>query len=226
MHVTAIVPSAGSGERMHTARRKPYIELAGIPLLARTLAVLDRVEAIRQIIIPVFPGEEPVCRREVLDRQACTAEIILIAGGTSRQESVGNALAHLSRECTTVVIHDGARPLITPELIRRGLAQAAVSRAITFGVPVKDTIAAVEDRTIIEIMPRERLVSIQTPQIFERDLIVEAHRTARQDGFAGTDDASLVLRMGVPVCVLPGSYANIKITTSEDLVVAGALLEQ
>jgi 2-C-methyl-D-erythritol 4-phosphate cytidylyltransferase len=211
---------------MRDPRRKPYIELAGKPLLAWTLEALDRVEAIRHIVIPVFPGEEPVCRREVLERLSLRAATELIAGGATRQESVGNALAHLPQPCTTVLIHDGARPCIDPALICSGLEQAAVCRALTFGLPVKDTIAAVVDGEMVEIVERQRLRSIQTPQIFARELIVEAHQAARRDGFAGTDDASLVLRMGVPVRVLPGRYENIKVTTPEDLVYAGALVQR
>ena len=129
------------------------------------------------------------------------------------------ALDHLPEKCDIVLIHDGARPLISPRMVEQAIVSTEKEGATTMGVPVKDTITMVSgtSHTITETLPRDSLYSIQTPQTFRRDVIVEAHQKARQEGFSGTDDASLVERIGIPVKVIMGAYTNIKITTDEDL---------
>ncbi len=227
MNVTAIVPSAGTGERMQHSRKKPYINLMGKPILSHTLEVLDRVPSIEHIIILVYAGEEQFCRDAVVDKTALRTEVTVTAGGATRQESVYRGIRHLPKQCDTVLIHDGARPFITPELIRDGLDAVQTQQALTMGVPVKDTITRVssENLTITETPPRKTLYRVQTPQMFQRDLIEKAHNQALQDGFTGTDDASLVQRLGIPVHMHMGSYDNIKITTPEDLLFAEAILK-
>jgi len=206
--------------------KKPYISLLGEPILAHTLRVLDSVAAIALIVVPVFPGEETFCEEEVIKKISLTTPVSVIAGGGARQDSVRNALERVSDHTGMVLIHDGARPLITPSMIESALEATSAKRATTMGVPVKDTTVMVsrDDCSIHKALPRDRLFAIQTPQTFEKELILTAHQKAAQDGFTGTDDAGLVQRLGVPVTVIPGSYRNIKITTADDLLVAEAIL--
>ena len=226
MKVTAIVPAAGTGERMQCGVKKPYIELCCRPILSYTLQVVGKDPSIDRIVVPVYPGEEECCRKQIVAPLDLAAEVIIIAGGRVRQESVSKALVHVSSSCDEVLIHDGARPLVTDDLIARAISETHTKQATTLGVPVKDSItrASHEHGTIIETLNRNGLFAVQTPQTFLRDIIMEAHRAAAQDGFAGTDDASLVERIGIPVTILPGAYTNIKITTFEDLLFAEAVL--
>jgi len=227
MNVTAIVPAAGTGQRMGHRLKKPYIALQGVPILVHTLCVLDREPSISRIVIPVYPGEEERCEQEVLGMFKARAAISIIAGGARRQDSVRHALALVPGDSDVVLVHDGARPLVSPGLIEKAVLRALTNSAVTLAVPVKDTITMVcrDNMTISRTPPRDELYVIQTPQAFLREVICEAHRKALADGFQGTDDASLVERLGVPVSVIPGSYENIKITTAEDLVVAEAIMK-
>jgi len=226
MKVTAIVPSAGTGERIQHRLKKPYISLLGQPILAYSLKVLNSISAINHIIVPVYPGEESFCEKEVIKKLSLTTEVKIVAGGETRQESVRKALEFLPGSCNIVLVHDAARPFISRSMVVASIEATKTRRATTMGVPVKDTITMVskDDQTITKTLPRDSLYSIQTPQTFEKELIVSAHQRALHDGFKGTDDASLVERLGIPVTVITGSYTNIKITTKEDLLSVAAVL--
>ena len=229
MKAAVIIPAAGTGQRMGTAVKKPYILLQNKPLLAHTLAVFAGIqEIISQIIITTSPGDEQYCRNQVVGGSGIQGAVSVIAGGAQRQDSVRNGLAALGDEIDMVMIHDAARPFVTARMIGDALEATVSKRATTMAVPVKDTVTMVtKDTGVIErTLERDRLYLIQTPQTFERSLICEAHRRAFAEGFAGTDDASLVERLGVPVSVIMGAYDNIKITTQEDLLFAEALLDR
>lgn len=228
MKAAVIIPAAGSGQRMGSAIKKPYIMLQGLPLLARTLRVFDAAAAIGQIIVTVHPGEEEYCLKQVVERYGIQKPVDIIAGGDRRQDSVGNGLAAVWETSDLIMVHDGARPFVTVEMITAALAETAAKRATTMAVPVKDTAALVSRGTgvIQRTLERDSLYLIQTPQTFERDLICKAHHRASAEGFSGTDDASLVERLGVPVSIISGSYDNIKITTQEDLLFAEAILHR
>lgn len=226
MKTIAIVPAAGTGERMGIDRKKPYLLLNQRPLLYYTLTALASIPSIAQIIVAVAPGDERFCQQQVLEKFHFNKSIQLIPGGSSRQESVRRLLERVPDDAQLVLIHDGARPLITPELLEQAIAETRVWKATVLAVPVKDTIKSANDTLQIEkTISREQLWAIQTPQTFERSVIQEAHQRASQEGFIGTDDAALVERMGVRVKIVMGSYDNIKITTPEDLIVAEALLK-
>lgn len=229
MKAAVIIPAAGTGERMGSKVKKPYILLQGKPLLARTLAVFAGIQdMLFQIIITTSPGDEQYCKNQVVDCSGVQIPVSVITGGARRQDSVRNSLAALIDEIDMVMIHDGARPFITARMIKDAIETTMHKRATTMAVPVKDTVTVVaKDTGVIEqTLERDRLFLIQTPQTFERALICEAHRRALAEGFAGTDDASLVERLGVPVSVIRGSYDNIKITTQDDLLFAEALLQR
>jgi 2-C-methyl-D-erythritol 4-phosphate cytidylyltransferase len=226
MKVVAVVPAAGSGVRMQQSRKKPYIMLAGQPILCHTLGALNRSACISAIILAVSPGDEGVCREQVLRDLKLRAGICIVAGGKRRQDSVCNALAALPADCDVVLIHDGARPFVTPEIIEQTARAAFECGAATAAVAVKDTIMrmAPGEQVHPEPLAREELRAIQTPQAFRPDVIAAAHARARDAGFQATDDASLVINMGMPVALVAGSYENIKITTPADLIHAAALL--
>jgi 2-C-methyl-D-erythritol 4-phosphate cytidylyltransferase len=226
MKTIAIVPAAGTGERMGITRKKPYLLLNKRPLLYYTLTALDSTASIAQIIVAVAPGDERLCQQAVIEKFHFKKSIQIIPGGSSRQESVSRLLERVPEDTQLVLIHDGARPLITPELLKQAIAETLVWKATVLAVPVKDTIKSANDTLQIEkTISRDRLWAIQTPQTFERSVIREAHQRASQEGFIGTDDAALVERLGVQVKIVMGSYDNIKITTPEDLVIGEALLK-
>src|SRR5690606_25153314 len=150
--------------------------------------------------------------------------VTVAAGGDSRQQSVRAGLDALRQPVDLVAVHDGVRPLLDPALLERVLSAAWRHGAATVAVPLKDTVKLVDGGWVESTPPRARLRAVQTPQAFRRELLVEAHRRAAAEGAEATDDASLVERAGHRVAVIDGSYSNIKITTPEDLLGAGALL--
>jgi 2-C-methyl-D-erythritol 4-phosphate cytidylyltransferase len=152
---------------------------------------------------------------------------MLQSGGRSRQESVRRGLEKLDAGCEIVVLHDGARPFISPPLIDRCIEQAYQVGAVVVGVPVRNTIKVISEGHWIQATPcRDTLREIQTPQVFRKELIVEAHGVGSHQPFDATDDATLVEQMGKPVFFLEGERTNIKITVPEDVLLAEALLRE
>lgn len=221
----AIIPAAGTGSRMQTGVNKQYLLLDGQPILAHTLALFEHHPGIDRICIVVPAGEIDYCRAEIVHRYGLIKVSAMIAGGPTRQDSVANALYGCGAAADDlVVIHDGARPLLTAPLLDDLLVAAAACGAATLGVPVKDTIKRVRAGMIIATPERSELWQVQTPQAFRFELLCAAHHQARVDGFIATDDAMLVERLPHGVAMVPGSYRNIKITTPEDLAIASAFL--
>lgn len=219
MRATAIVPAAGQGVRLGTAVKKQYLPLRGIPVLGRTLIQLGRTPGLVRLIVAVPPGEEAWVRTAILARLALAIEVEAVAGGADRQESVFRALGRADADL--VVVHDGVRPFVSPELVGAVLAAAQASGAATAALPVTDTIKLADGAGgFRETLPRERLWAIQTPQAFRRTLLCEAHERARRDGVRATDDCALVERLGQVVRSVPGSPRNLKLTTVEDLALA------
>ena len=211
---------------MGTETKKQFLALDGAPVLGHTLRVLEDSECIDSIVLVVSPGEEGYCRSSVVEKLGIKKVAAIVPGGKERQDSVYRGILALSPETGTVVIHDGARPLLSPTGLQEVVVAAAVHGAATLAVPVKDTVKlAGEDGFVTRTLPRERLWLTQTPQAFRYSVILSAHRKAIKENYTGTDDAGLVELLGLPVKIVPGSYENIKITTPEDLIVASALLE-
>jgi 2-C-methyl-D-erythritol 4-phosphate cytidylyltransferase len=221
----AIIPAAGTGSRMQAGVNKQYLLLAGRPILAHTLALFATHPRIDRICIVVPAEEIDYCRAEIVALYGRDKVSAIIAGGHTRQDSVGNGLLACGAAIDDlVIIHDGARPLLRATDLDALLDAAAVSGAATLGVPVKDTIKQVEDGVIFATPDRSSLWQVQTPQAFRFWLLLAGHSQARADNFAGTDDAMLVERLDHAVTMVAGSYRNIKITTPEDLLIASALL--
>ncbi|MFZ0613146.1 MAG: 2-C-methyl-D-erythritol 4-phosphate cytidylyltransferase [Desulfobacterales bacterium] len=223
--VSAVIVAAGFGVRMKSATRKQYLPVAGRPLVVHTLQKFDDSPLIDHMCVVVPPEDLDDCRRLLLSGGHIEKPVTFVAGGRARQQSVYNGLRALDRKEGLVAIHDGARPLVEPSLITACIRAAETSGACTPGIPAEDTIKRVHGAArIAETIDRTDLWLIQTPQVFRYALIMEAHQRAIRDGYAGTDDASLVERLGHPVSLVTGSKSNIKVTTAEDLALAAAWL--
>jgi 2-C-methyl-D-erythritol 4-phosphate cytidylyltransferase len=225
MHVTAVIPAAGTGVRMGGAVPKPFLPLGGIPLLARTLLRLARSQVIDAYVLVVPPGTEETCARIVVAAHRIPAVAGIVAGGDVRQASVRAGLQALPDATEVVVVHDAARPCVPVAVVRATVAAAARDGAALAAVPATETVKeATPDGRVLRTLPRERLWIAQTPQAFARALLLEAHAAAAAAGVVATDDAALVERLGRPVTLVPGSAENIKVTHPADLEVAARLL--
>lgn len=224
-YVTAIIVAGGSGSRMGTQTKKQYLKIKGKEILVYAIECFEKMPEIQDIIVVV--GEQECSDVEYLLKETYQLKKVraVVAGGKERQDSVFNGIQAVNEQTEYIVIHDAARPLIMQGTIRAALDTAYRSRATVIAVPVKDTIKVVSQEGKIKNTPdRNTLWSVQTPQIFEKALIVEAHQYAREQGISATDDSMLVEAIGVPVYITEGEYTNIKITTPEDLIIAERLL--
>ncbi|MFH0790720.1 MAG: 2-C-methyl-D-erythritol 4-phosphate cytidylyltransferase [Candidatus Omnitrophota bacterium] len=235
MYVSAIVLAAGRGLRFKSKVSKPLITINAKPVISYSLNTLNRHPLIKDIIIVVNSLNQRGIASEI-KRYNTTKSRAIILGGEERQDSVQNGLKAIDPRTDLILIHDAARPFISPKDISLVIKQAGKSGAAILGVPVKATIKRVTENglretgkknrfgthiIVSETLNRNSLWEIQTPQVFKKDLILKAH-----EKFAGvkvTDDAMLVEKLGVKVNVVLGSYNNIKITTPEDLILAEAI---
>jgi len=197
---------------------KAFAPLGGKPALAHVLHAFESCDSVDQIVVVVSKANVERCRQLIAEKKR-SKPIEVCAGGRRRQDSVAAGLSQLDN-CAWVVIHDGARPLVTKDLIERGLKEAQETGAAVAAIPVTDTIkVAGDDRIVRQTPPRQNLWAVQTPQVFRLGLISEAYRQAESEV---TDDASLVERLGYKVKLYMGAYDNIKITTPDDLLIAEA----
>ncbi len=227
MSTIALIPAAGMGKRMGAGMNKQYLQVGGMPILARTVAVFEQADFVDAIYI-ISPEDEILyCQREVVAAHGFTKVKAVVAGGAERQHSVLNGLrAAAADDDDLVLIHDGVRPFVPLHVLQRALDVARTTDGALVAVPAKDTIKVVENGIIRATPPRETLWLAQTPQAFRYGIIRAAHEIAEAEGFLGTDDASLVERLGKEIHIVLGDYRNIKITTPEDLVLAEAFLRQ
>jgi 2-C-methyl-D-erythritol 4-phosphate cytidylyltransferase len=222
--VHLLIAAAGSGRRMGASGNKLLLEVAGRPVLAWTLDAALACAAIRWIGIVGQPVDAEAVAA-IVAAAAPDRPVHWILGGDSRQESVRRGLAALPAEAAGVLIHDGARALVEPELLERCAAAVAAGRAVIAAAPVTDTIKQVDGAgTIIATPDRSQLWAAQTPQGFPVGDLRQAHATAHERGWSVTDDAALFERLGLAVQVLEAPPSNIKITTPFDLTVAEAVL--
>ncbi len=218
MKITAIIPAGGSGRRMQSSEAKQYLLLKGIPLLVHTLRTFQGASIIEDIVLVVPAADVARIKSDIVDAFAMTKIRRVVAGGRERQDSVRNGLAALPADCEIVLIHDAARPFVSPTLIEKAVDGAMREGAVAVGVRARDTIKHCDgEGRVIDTLDREQIWMAQTPQAFRRATIVAAHQKAQEDNFYGTDDAALVERMGIPVRMIDGNPDNIKITTTEDL---------
>ena len=226
MRAEALIVSAGKGHRFIEGKKKQFHLLAEKPILVHTLDKFEACSLIHSILLVVGEEDMDYCLEEIIEKYHYKKISQIVPGGKRRQDSVKNGVEFLSKDTEIVVIHDGVRPFVTKEMIQDSIRSAIRFGAVVLAMPVKETIKMAQpDGTVLKTLDRESLWQIQTPQAFRVDVIKEAYHKATEDGFVGTDDASLVERLGVKVHILPGSYTNIKITTPEDLILANLFME-
>ena len=218
----AVIVAAGSASRMGGID-KVMAPLGGEPMIARTVWAFQDCDAVSEIVIVTRPDLilpiTELCK-------VCSKVTAVVAGGNSRQESVGNGLNALSKDIKLAAIHDGARPLITWQVIDRAVRAANSYGAAAPAIPVKDTIKVVHGGVVKETPDRKHLYAVQTPLVFDIDLLRGALKKAAQDGAEVTDDCSAVERLGMSVKIVEGDEHNLKVTTPFDLAVAKLLLEE
>jgi 2-C-methyl-D-erythritol 4-phosphate cytidylyltransferase len=218
--VGVIIAGGGQGSRIGGKLPKQFLPLAGIPILARTVGLFERMGLVSSIVV-VVPGAYVVRARNLLRRAGCKKVTAVVGGGESRQESVREGLHAFSSPPDIVLVHDAVRPFVRPATVTSVVEAVVRFGAAVVGVKVTDTIkVGNREGYYINTPDRSALWAVQTPQGFRYDLLAAAHRAAGKNRFIGTDEASLVERLGVMVKIVEGDYGNIKITTREDLEVA------
>jgi 2-C-methyl-D-erythritol 4-phosphate cytidylyltransferase len=219
-----VIPAAGQGKRMNAGKNKLFIELAGKPLIAYTLQVFESDPNCGGIVLSINPAEE-VLFQSIINKYRLKKVKKLVPGGNERQQSVFNGIKHADDD-SIVLVHDGARPFIGHELIEELVHAASRHGGAIVAVPVKDTIKKAKNKVVVETVERSSLWAVQTPQAFRVSTLLKAHEKAEKEHFLGTDDASLMERIGETVMIIEGNYDNIKITTPEDLYFAEAILHK
>lgn len=222
--ISAVIVAAGASSRMKKGISKQLIPLLGKPVLSYTVSAFLSCEIIDEIIV-VCPINDIDNFKSVFDVKNSKVPIKFIEGGMTRQESVFKGVSVTDSRSEFIVVHDGARPLIQPELIKKVIGDAIVYSAATLAVPVKDTVKLVEDNVISSTPERDKLRAIQTPQVFDKQLYLSAYNAAAENSLDFTDDCQLVEYYGKKVYVTLGDYTNIKITTPEDIAVAEVYLK-
>ena len=255
MKISVILPAAGLGTRMSRAvadnskatltataqealftppvhvpekagtSRKQFMLLEGVPILVHTVRKFASMPAVQEIIV-ALRGDDLEWVRGLLDPGLFGKQVRLVEGGDSRQNSVRNALEHVSPEIELVAVHDAVRPFIERETIDLVVREAAETGAAIVGIVPVDTVKQVHKNKVRATIPRERLALAQTPQVFRVSLLRQAFAKAIEDGFVGTDESSLVERLEVEVSVVPGTDRNIKITKPSDMELARLFLAE
>lgn len=224
--IAAIIPAAGQGKRMGGQGNKLFLELAGTPILILSLKTVEACPLIAEIIVPAAKQDISAVQN-LIRRHDFRKTVKVIEGGPRRQDSVFRALQALSPAIRKVVIHDGARPLLTVDELNSFLAATQEHAAAVTAVQLKDTVKAVDDGDWVKFTPeRDGLRAVQTPQVFDRSLLEKVYKLAAAEGYRATDDASLMEWQNHKVKILAGSYENIKITTPGDLLFAESILQR
>ena len=226
MYITAIIPAAGMGSRMGIRENKLYLKLEDKPILYHTLSNFVNNSFINDIILVLQENEMNRCEKEILSLfHKNKNKIKMTKGGQTRKESVYNGIKSAPENTDYIIIHDGALPLITQQIINNVIGAIEKEEAVTTGVNVKDTIKVKDyNNYVVKTINRNNLTSIQTPQAFSYDLIKKAHQSNLYDKNV-TDDAYLIELMNKSVKIIKGSYENIKVTTPIDITIAEEILK-
>jgi 2-C-methyl-D-erythritol 4-phosphate cytidylyltransferase len=218
-----VIPAAGQGKRMNAVISKQWIELLGEPVLKHTLDVFEKDPACSGIVL-VGSERELKQMQDFVQTFQYTKVRQIVPGGSERQQSVYEGLKKVPEDAELVLIHDAARPFITHHHISQLVENAAETGSAVLAVPVKDTVKRAVQNQVVETIDRSSLWAVQTPQAFRLSIVKEAHEKAATEQYLGTDDASLVERIGHTVAIVMGDYHNIKLTTSDDLLFGQAIL--
>jgi 2-C-methyl-D-erythritol 4-phosphate cytidylyltransferase len=222
--LTAIIVAAGSGKRMGGEIEKQFLPLCGFPLLKHTLQIFEDCSQVDQVLLVLSQERIEYCRREILKAYGFQKVQELIPGGDKRQDSVYQGLKQLREGI--VLIHDGVRPLLPPELLLRIIEESETHQAVVPVTEIEETVKKVDDFEVEETLNRQKLRFAQTPQGFEYSLVRNAYDKAYDEGFYATDDSTLVERVGIKVRVIEGSSENIKITSPRDFIFAESILNK
>lgn len=221
--VSAIIACAGSFSRMNGVN-KQLLELDGIPVAVRSMLAFEQLDEVMEIIVSARECDIDVYKK-LCEKYGVTKLKAVVKGGETRQQSIFNAYREVSKETRYVAVHDGARPLVSPENIKQCIRDASIFGGAVLGVPVKDTIKNVDGGLITDTPDRRKLYITQTPQIFRKDIYVKGINFANSHELDFTDDCQLAEAVGAKVAMTESSYRNIKITTPEDIAVAEILLK-
>lgn len=224
MSVSAVIVAAGNSKRMNDGVDKLAVELSGKPLLAWTISRFESTEIIDEIIV-VTREDEVEKVKEMTKSEGFRKVSSIVKGGAFRQESTQNGLNATSNDSTVVLVHDGARPLVRTSDIKRIAESAEENGAALLALPSKESVKEVQDGRVTKTLPRESIWLAQTPQGFRKELLQKALSAAEKEGYIGTDEASLVERIGEEVAVIEGHSSNIKVTISSDIGIVRSLLE-
>lgn len=223
MSYQVIIPAAGIGKRMNAGKNKVLLLLEDIPVFIHTLSVFQNDELCEAIALAINPSDEKIIHSLLKEYQLTKVKYV-VHGGSERQYSIYHAFLAIEAG-GIVLVHDAARPFVTKKEIHALVQKTTITKAAVLGVRVKDTIKKAQE-FIEETIERQSLWAIHTPQAFMYDILKEANERAIEDQFLGTDDASLVERIGHKVYIVEGSYDNIKLTTPEDLYFAEAIMKK
>lgn len=218
MKTGVVIAAAGSGRRMGADGNKVLLSLMGKPIIAHSLELFASLPEVDELVVVTRDVDLKIMDR-IVRKFAADKPVQVVVGGRERQQSVYKGLKALAANTDWAIIHDGARPYLTADVVYQALQAVKKHQAVGIGVPVKDTIKQVRDGFVVETLPRPELWAMQTPQIFAYDLILRAHVEAKRRKLTATDDCALLEELGQPVFIVPGDYENIKITTPEDLPV-------
>ncbi len=226
MKAAVLIAASGRGQRLGGEIKKQYVTLDGVPILARTLEIFVKHEAVNQIVV-IVPGGEVDQARQMIKSFWPLEKISFVEGGKRRQDSIHRGLEALPRKAELVCVHDGVRPFVTAKLFEAVLEMAIRCGGAVPVIPVTDTLKDIAANGMINrTVCRDRVYHAQTPQIFRYELIMEAYRKAHLLGIEATDDSYLLELLGEAVCTVPGDRANIKITHPQDLLIAEAFLKR
>lgn len=210
---------------MKAEMNKQYLLLKGRPIIAHTISVFEKSPLIDEIILVINKNDVDVCKKNILKKYKFKKVKKVIIGGKERQRSVYNGILEVNKKSEVVLIHDGARPIVSDQIIERCIRGAKEYGAVSAGVPIKETIKIMKSDRFVHFTPkRENVWITQTPQAFKTEIIKKAHEIAIEEDVLGTDDAMLIEHIGEKVKMIEGDYENIKITTPEDLITVEAIL--
>ena len=224
MRAHVIIVAGGLGKRMGTETPKQLLKLDGVTIIERSLRPFIHCPDIEGIVIVAAEEIIEHTNKIIQNISDCGKPLKVVKGGDERQDSVWNGLKAVPEDTDIVVIHDAVRPFITGKLISECVHSAMNDGAVTVMKPIRETVKEVADNLVVKTLDRSKLWITQTPQAFKKELIFEAHKNARRVNFNSTDDCMLVERLGYPVNKIEGNDMNIKITTPEDLKIAGVIL--
>jgi 2-C-methyl-D-erythritol 4-phosphate cytidylyltransferase len=227
MKTAVIIVAAGSGKRMKSAVAKQFMELKGRMILGYTVEAFAKSVNTDEIIIVTGSDDVDFVKSQIADVYGGGKVVAVVAGGSERQYSVQNGIECVSNDTDIIMVHDGVRPFVEDEHIKKLVETAEEFGGCVLGVPVKDTIKVCDENGVIVDTPkRSCLWAAQTPQCFKADILKKAYKNAFESGFLGTDDSMLVERIGIKIKMVEGSYDNIKFTTPEDIFVGERILEK